>query len=197
MSVLNNPVLILNKTWTPIRARTVKDAVRLLTSEKAVVINHNCESFAQYDWDSWICLDVPDGDEYIPTSSTNIVVPKVIVLSHYNKFPDYSVRLSKKNIAKRDKMRDQYTGELLTDSNSDIDHVLPRSRGGKNTWENLVLVKKETNRQKADRTPEEAGLKLIKKPQKPNSRDFVFDCRKEVPEFWANFMDISRFQNND
>ena len=71
---------------------------------------------------------------------------------------------------------------------TDIDHIIPRSKGGKNTWDNMVVCSKEINRKKADKTPEQAGLKLIKKPAKPDSGRIILDPRGNYPKSWSKFI---------
>lgn len=82
----------------------------------------------------------------------------------------------------------QYTGKQVSQSKADIDHVIPRSRGGKNSWENMVVCSKELNRAKGNKTPKEAGLKLIKKPGKPSDRQLLFDPKLQIPSSWEKFI---------
>ena len=96
-----------------------------------------------------------------------IGVPTVIVALNYARVPKKRPKLSAKNIRQRDGNRCQYTGVLLHPDEGSLDHVVPRSRGGKDAWENLVWSAKEVNQRKADRLPHEAGLKLLKTPRAP------------------------------
>ena len=94
-------------------------------------------------------------------------VPTVIVAVNFAKVPKKRPRLCAKNIRERDKNRCQYTGRQLHPAEGSLDHVVPRSRGGADTWENLVWAAKEVNQRKADRLPHEAGLKLRTVPRAP------------------------------
>ena len=96
-----------------------------------------------------------------------IRIPTVIVALNYAKVPKKRPKLSAKSIRERDANRCQYTGRVLRPEEGSLDHVVPRSRGGQDTWENLVWSCKEVNQRKADRLPQEAGLKLLTVPRAP------------------------------
>jgi 5-methylcytosine-specific restriction endonuclease McrA len=86
---------------------------------------------------------------------------------NYAKVPKKRPKLCAKAIRERDGNRCQYTGRALHPNEGSLDHVVPRSRGGKDAWENLVWSAKEVNQRKADRLPHEAGLKLLSVPRAP------------------------------
>ena len=96
-----------------------------------------------------------------------IRVPTVIVALNFAKVPKKRPKLCGKAIRERDDNRCQYTGKVLKPEEGSLDHVVPRSRGGKDAWENLVWSAKEVNQRKADRLPHEAGLKLLSVPRAP------------------------------
>ena len=116
-------------------------------------------------WQDWINLPVRDCDFEIRTSKLTIRVPTIIVSSRYSDVPIKRFRPTKSNIWLRDKGICQYSGKKLKPEEANIDHPFPKSRGGPNTWENMVLCHKEINSKKGNKTPEEAGLKLIKEPK--------------------------------
>jgi len=118
-------------------------------------------------WDEWITLPVREGDYAVRTARGAIRVPTVIVAVNFAKVPKKRPKLSAKNIRERDGNRCQYTGRLLHPDEGSLDHVVPRSRGGVDSWENLVWSAKEVNQRKADRLPHEAGLKLLSVPRAP------------------------------
>ena len=105
-----------------------------------------------------------------------------------------SIKLTKRNIYIRDKYRCQYTGKQLKFNEANIDHVVPKAKGGKNTWDNLVVCSKDINSIKGDKTNEEAGLKLIKKPTKPSTDSpyKLFDTRFNMPESWSKFIKVKK-----
>lgn len=186
MSSLSRPVLVLNKLWMPIRIASVKRCLKLVFADKASIVDP--EDYTVYSWEQWAKMDSA-GDKYgIQTTSNRIKIPEVIVLSSYDKVFRKDLRLTKRNIYMRDKYRCQYTGKQVSHSEADIDHVIPRSRGGKNSWDNMVVCSKEINRLKANRTPEEAGLTLIKQPSKPETDNLLIDPKLDQPASWAKFI---------
>ena len=118
-------------------------------------------------WEEWITLPIRDQDEAVHTVRGQIRVPTVIVAVNYAKVPKKRPKLCARTIRERDGNRCQYTGRMLRPDEGSLDHVVPRSRGGKDAWENLVWSAKEVNQRKADRLPHEAGLKLLSVPRAP------------------------------
>ena len=122
-------------------------------------------------WEEWIRLPIREQDEAVRTVRGPIRVPTVIVAVNYAKVPKKRPKLCARTVRERDGNRCQYTGTLLRPEEGSLDHVVPRSRGGPNTWENLVWASKAVNTRKGNRLPHEAGLKLLTVPRAP----------KEVP----------------
>ena len=186
MSALNKQVLVLNKMWLPIRVIPAYRAMSLVFANKASSVD--TDTYYAYNWENWIKEPSAESDVIISTSRGNVKVPEVIVLSHYDKVFKKDVRLTKRNIYIRDGYRCQYTGKKVKESEADIDHIIPRSKGGKNAWDNMVVCSKDINRMKADRTPEQVGLKLIKKPKKPDANRLLIDPKLRIPESWKKFI---------
>jgi len=162
-------------------------AIRIVFAERGsfVDVDHDYEV---YGWDGWASLIVGENKECIHSPKLKIRIPEVMVLSHYSKIPVHRLRLTKKNIMFRDLYKCQYTGKELKPSELDIDHVVPQSRGGKNTWENLVVTSIKLNRKKDNKTLEEAGLTLIREPKRPKAQSFFLDPRMDIPETWKKFI---------
>src|SRR5438874_8212443 len=118
-------------------------------------------------WEEWITLPIREQDEAVHTVRGPIRVPTVIVAVNYARVPKKRPKLCAKTIRERDGNRCQYTGKLLRPDEGSLDHVLPRSRGGKAAWENLVWSDKTVNAKKGNRLPHEAGLKLLAVPRAP------------------------------
>src|SRR6266496_4828325 len=118
-------------------------------------------------WDEWITLPVRPQDNPVQTVRGPIRVPTVIVAVNFAKVPKKRPKLCAKTIRERDGNRCQYTGKLLAAAEGSLDHVLPRSRGGADTWENLVWSSKDVNARKGNRLPHEAGLKMLNVPRAP------------------------------
>ena len=118
-------------------------------------------------WDEWITLPVRQQDNAVRIARGAIRVPTVIVAVNFAKVPKKRPKLSARNIRERDGNRCQYTGRLLHPDEGSLDHVVPRSRSGMDTWHNLVWSAKDVTQRKADRLPHEAGLKLLGVPRAP------------------------------
>jgi 5-methylcytosine-specific restriction endonuclease McrA len=166
-------VLVLNRNWQAINIRTPADAFCQMATNVATALDIElgddlrAQALRPVQWDEWITLPVREGDQAVRTARGAIRVPTVIVAVNFAKVPKKRPKLSAKNIRERDGNRCQYTGRLLHPDEGSLDHVLPRSRGGRDTWENLVWSAKDVNQRKADRLPHEAGLKLLSVPRAP------------------------------
>ena len=161
-------VLVLNRNWQAINIRTPADAFCQMATNVATGLDIESEEHIRpVTWDEWITLPIRSQDNAVRTAHSIIRVPTVIVAVNYAKVPKKRPKLNARNIRERDGNRCQYTGRLLHPDEGSLDHVLPRSRGGKDTWENLVWSAKDVNQRKADRLPHEAGLKLLTVPRAP------------------------------
>lgn len=175
--------LCLNSAWQPLHYKTVKDAfISLFAHDKNKPINLALDieygkrdgkwdftkaiSMRPVAWEEWLELPLRDYDNWITTVKHQIRVPTVIIASHFNKMPMKLLRPTKRAIWVRDNGICQYTGEKLTYKTGSLDHVIPKSRGGKNTFDNLVLCSQDINSKKGNRLNSEAGLKLLKTPDK-------------------------------
>lgn len=120
-------------------------------------------------WNDWLRLPVRDHDNAVNTTRGRIRVPTVVVAANYAKVPMRRPSFCVRGIWERDGGVCQYTGRKLAKHEGNIDHVLPRSRGGSTSWENCVLAHREINSRKANRLPHEAGLSLRKQPVMPRA----------------------------
>lgn len=172
---LDGRTLVLNRTWTAISTTSVRNALGLVYRDVARAV---CtDTFTPHDFDSWAELSraraeaARDGSgvpgEWVSTVSQRIRVPEVVVLRNYAGFPRRTVAFSRRNLYRRDGFTCQYCGAQPGTELLSIDHVVPRSRGGRSTWENCVLACLDCNKRKASRTLEEAGLRLDRHPVRP------------------------------
>jgi len=161
-------VLVLNRNWQAINVRTPQEAFCMMATNVATALEIDGEEHIRpVTWEEWITLPIREQDQAVHTVRGQIRVPTVIVAVNYAKVPKKRPKLCAKNIRQRDGNRCQYTGQLLEPEEGSLDHVLPRSRGGKDTWENLVWSSKDVNTRKGNRLPHEAGLKLLSEPRAP------------------------------
>ncbi len=145
MSELHIPVLVLNATYEPINVCAARRAVVLILKR---VASAEEESRA-----------------YFHSPSRRVRVPSVIRLLGYRRIPFQGRALSRKNILMRDRNTCQFCGGAFPASELTLDHIVPRSRGGESSWENLVACCHPCNNQKGDRLPEEAGMRLSGRPR--------------------------------
>jgi len=169
-SILNTKVLILNRSYLPIHVTSVRRAFSLLYQGIARAVN---EQYRTFDFDSWSDLSVSVRDESVGLVNRVIRVPRVILLVGYDRVPKRQVRFSRYNIYARDNCPCQYCGRKLPRHELNLDHVIPRSRDGTSTWENVVCSCQECNRQKGGKTPQEARMNLLRKPYKPKWTPFM------------------------
>jgi len=182
-------VLILNKHWIPINTTTAKHSFALMYSENAKGIMIEEDKIVPLEWTEWVSLNLNETDRKIKTVTGFIKIPTVIVLNYYDKIPKQTIKFTQKSLWERDNFTCQYTNKKVTRTNGNIDHVIPKSQGGKTSWENCVIAHKEINALKADRTPEQAGLKLLKKPSAPRIMPVSFYIRnKEEVKDWELFL---------
>jgi 5-methylcytosine-specific restriction endonuclease McrA len=161
-------VLVLNRNWQAINIRTPQEAFCQMATNVATALEIDGENHIRpVTWDEWLTLPIRDGDNAVQTVRGAIRVPTVIVALNFAKVPKKRPKLCAKTIRERDGNRCQYTGKVLRPDEGSLDHVLPRSRGGKDEWGNLVWSDKTVNARKGNRLPHEAGLKLLTVPRAP------------------------------
>src|ERR1043166_4450400 len=161
-------VLVLNRNWQAINVRTPQEAFCMMATNVATGLEIEGEEHIRpVTWEEWIELPIREQDEGVHTVRGQIRVPTVIVALNYAKVPKKRPKLCARTIRERDGNRCQYTGRVLRQDEGSLDHVVPRSRGGKDAWENLVWSAKDVNQRKADRLPHEAGLRLLSTPRAP------------------------------
>jgi len=166
---LGGKSLVLNRSYLPVHVTTVRRAFSLLYRGVARAVDENYRTFDFADWTTVSALD----SEAVGLVSGLVRVPRVILLVSFDRVPRREVRFSRHNIFMRDGSACQYCGERKSRSELNLDHVIPRSRGGMTTWENIVCACLECNRLKGGRTPEEAGMRLRRKPRRPAWTPFV------------------------
>jgi 5-methylcytosine-specific restriction endonuclease McrA len=159
-------VLVLNRNWQAINVRTPQEAFCQMATGVATALEIEGEDqIRPVPWDEWIRLPIRPQDEAAHTVRGAIRIPTVIVLANFAKVPKKRPKLCARTIRERDGNRCQYSGKLLRPEEGSIDHVVPRSRGGRDAWENCVWASKQVNARKGNRLPHEAGLRLLKAPR--------------------------------
>ena len=198
---LNANVLVLNRYYQAIRVVNVRRAFALLCKDMAEVLHIETDDQGQSTWqnfnfDGWREMSdlrvnfVPDDFDWIHTVRFQIAVPRIIRLLAYEKLPRQEVKFNRRNIYARDSNRCQYCGKKFPTTELSLDHVLPRSQGGKANWENIVCCCVKCNVKKGGRTPDQARMHLITKPIKPK-RSPVINIRLADAKYssWKQFLD--------
>lgn len=185
--MLNSAVLVLNRHYQPVHVTNVRRAFSLLYQGLARAID---SQFRLYDFDSWAALSA-EGPDSVNTVSRALKIPRVVVLSAYEHIPKGRVRFSRLNIYARDDDTCQYCGRQLRRSELNLDHVVPRSHGGKTSWENIVCSCIECNLKKGGRTPSQAGMQLIRKPVRPRWTPLFRGAPKGAFREWLPFLSLT------
>ncbi len=195
-SGLNCNVLVLNKHYMAIRIVGVKRAFSLLFREIAEVVSFEQGIYSNYDFQSWCDVSQfnrnfePDGHDWISTVNFYIAAPRIIRLLFFDRLPRNEVKFNRRNIFARDKNSCQYCGRRHPTSELSLDHVIPRSMGGKSVWTNIVCSCTKCNVKKGGRTPKLAGMSLIINPVKPK-RNSLVHIHLGHPRYrsWKQFLD--------
>jgi len=177
--------LVLNRNWQPVNVATVARALVLLWNESARAVDP--ADYRTYAWEDWSRLRPREGERFIQAVQFRLRVPEVITLSDYDRLPAASVTFSRRNIFKRDRFTCQYCGVQPGSEELTLDHVVPRAQGGESRWDNCVLACMECNRRKANRTPEQAGMRLKHKPVRPTWSP-LYAFRDVRIESWSKFV---------
>ncbi len=192
---LNQPVLVLNRLWQAVNVCSVRRALTLLFEGHAQVVFGDDEGdFRTYSFQQWRDLSdaLAHGDETVGTISFKIRVPRVILLMVFDRLPKKEVKFTRHNIFERDKNTCQYCGRVFDRKDLNLDHVIPRDRGGPTSWENIVCSCIPCNTRKANHSPAEAGLRLVRKPKRPKWRPFVHVTPgSPVHDSWKHFLDVA------
>jgi 5-methylcytosine-specific restriction endonuclease McrA len=171
-SVLNTKVLVLNRSFLPVHITSVRRAFSLLYQGIACAVN---EQYRTFDFESWADLSVSVHDDSIGLVNRVVRVPRVILLVAYDRLPRRQVRFSRFNIYGRDRNTCQYCGKKYARGELNLDHVVPRSQGGLSRWENVVCSCHICNRRKGGQTPEQAGMRLLRPPRRPEWTPFMLE----------------------
>ena len=208
MNILNQPVLCLNANWQALQTKTVKEAITAMNGGEngknppalALDLEFEVGADGEIDWNTysyvnpvpwamWVKLPIRDHDMVLHTGKMSFRAPRIIIQPNFAKMPTYTPKVSKENIRKRDGGICQYTGEAVSWNDGNIDHVNPRDKGGKSTFENLVWCKKDVNSKKGNKTNVEAGLRLIRKPVAPRPVPRSANVTVAHHPSWQKFLD--------
>ena len=184
--MLNGAVLVLNRNYQPVHVTSVRRAFTLLVAGVARAMD---KQYQLFDFPSWAAIAAEYGDDTVSTPTRVLRVPRIIVLTAFERIPLGRIRFSRYNIYARDNNTCAYCNRKFDRSQLNLDHITPRSRGGRTTWENVVCSCIACNLRKGGRTPQEAGMTVHLSPTRPRWSP-LFRLPKHVRyDEWRPFLD--------
>lgn len=190
-SLLETPVLVLNRYWQPVHTCSVRRSIRLLCTGHAQAVQVEGEEvYRAHDLQSWIrySAEFPGGAR-LHSTQISLRVPSVLVLAFYTRVPRMEVRFSRRNVFLRDAHTCQYCGKKLPEEELNLDHVMPRDKGGITSWENIVTSCFRCNTRKANKLPDEAGMRPKSRPVAPRWHPlFGLGASGCSDESWQRFL---------
>ena len=173
-TALDASVLVLNKLFMAVHVISVRRAFCLLAKDLAEVVTLEEGQYMTYDFGTRAEVSEyraknfrQEDDDWVRTVSSEIQAPRVIRLTNFDRMPRQTIKFNRRNIFARDNNQCQYCGKKFPTSELSLDHVSPRSQGGVASWENIVCACVACNVKKGGRTPKEAHMHLIRRPEKP------------------------------
>ena len=191
-------VLVLIRSFVAVHITNVRRAITLLFRELAEVVHIEEGQYAAYSLDTWRELSAlqasfrtPDQD-WVQAVGYELQAPRVIRLISCDRGPRQGLRFNRRNVFARDGNLCQYCGKHFPTSELSLDHVVPRSRGGNTSWENIVCACVACNVRKGGRTPQEARMQMIRLPVKPK-RSPLLSVKLGNPKYqsWKSFVDTA------
>ena len=184
-AVLDRPTLVLNRNWQPVNVATVARSLAMVWGESARVVDP--DDFRLYTWADWARLAPREGEPFVRAVAFRLRVPEVVTLTRYDRMRASVVPFSRRNLFRRDHMTCQYCGVQPGSEELTIDHVVPRAQGGTSTWANCVLACVACNARKANRTPDQARMRLRKPPARPSWKPLYAAAGIGVAS-WSKFL---------
>lgn len=193
---LDCKVLVLNKLYMAVRVVSARRAFGLLVRDLAEVIHIENGQYLNYTFSSWTEVSSlqrqiePEMHDWVRTVRLWIAVPRVIRLLGYDRLPQQTVKLNRRNLFARDRNCCQYCGRSYSTTDLSIDHVVPRAQGGGESWENLVCACIRCNAKKGGRTPDQARMSLIRDPVRPRRHPMIVArLGQDRYQSWKAFLD--------
>ena len=188
--LLTRATLVLNRSWLPVHVTTVRRALCMCVRGVARIVAF--DTLATYSFYEWLEVANPPTPLFIRSPSVQVAIPEIVVLTGYDKVPVHEAPFTRRNLFLRDDYTCQYCGHRAAPDRLSVDHVVPRSRGGRTSWDNCVLACMGCNARKADRTIKEAGLKLLKPPSRPRWTPYLNLRPNQRLESWHRFVPAAR-----
>jgi len=186
-------ILVINRNYQPITTINLKKAINKLFNEAAVIVlppGDDSVVWQELTWEDWADLKPREGETVLQAAKRVFKIPEIIKTLDFGDLPQRRVKLSRRAIYKRDEYTCQYCGrsapKQIDLDELTIDHVLPKSQGGKTAWDNVVLACLKCNRKKDNRTPKEANMPLLRRPKMPEYD--ILQGRMIRVDSWQHFL---------
>jgi 5-methylcytosine-specific restriction endonuclease McrA len=189
---MSSDVLVLNRSFYAVHITNWRRAISLLYLDHARVVDQEYRTYNFTDWQELSNLVENHSAGYIYTPRFRIAIPEVITLRLYDEIPASEIKFTRKNIYEHYEHRCCYCGKKFQTSDLNLEHILPKSRGGESTWNNVVTSCIPCNIRKGDLLPAEAGMKLLIQPTKPRWRgaqSLVLHSPIKMRASWQRFID--------
>jgi 5-methylcytosine-specific restriction endonuclease McrA len=189
---LTGDVLVLNTKFYAVDITNWRRALTLLYTDHAQVVDEEYRTYSFDDWRDLSHMMKSHSGGFVTTPRFRIAIPDVIALRFYDRLPMKEVKFTRRNIYEHYRHRCCYCGKHLPTTELNLDHVIPRSRGGGTDWANIVTSCIPCNLKKGDHLPKEAGMKLLIAPSKPKWRgpsSLVFQANFKMRSSWQRFID--------
>ena len=177
----------MDQSWRVINVVPVHRAICMAFTRDHLIVDASAGTYATYGFDEWLDRGVVDG-RAVRTVNTAFDAPRVVVTNTPQKWFKTKVNLNKSTVCKRDGHKCQYCGKTFPDSELSLDHVVPKSQGGKLTWDNTVAACLKCNVTKGGRTPKQAGMRLLREPKEPRWSPLFAKRVREMPPEWGKFL---------
>jgi 5-methylcytosine-specific restriction endonuclease McrA len=184
--MIEGHVLVLNRHFHAIQVTSIRRALTLLYKGHVKAVDADYRTYAFEDWQD---IPVQPSDDFIRTPSRQILIPHVVQLLAFERMPRQEVKFSRGNIYLRDQNRCQFCGRKFSSAELSLDHVIPISRGGKSTWENVVCACLPCNVKKGNKLLGECGMQLTRQPVRPKWHPLHRLQGRNYPDIWKNFLD--------
>lgn len=192
---LDQRVLVLNRLWQPVNIVGLRRALSLVFRGRASILHVDEGDHRVFPAEAWLEFSrryPPAEDIAIRTPRINLVPPRVVLLGEYDRVPRRDIRFNRRNVYLRDSHCCQYCGRRYPEEELNLDHVVPRDRGGVTTWENIVTACIRCNARKGNRLPAQASMELRRAPQRPKWRMLMAaSLTADEHQLWKDFLEVT------
>jgi 5-methylcytosine-specific restriction endonuclease McrA len=192
---LDQRVLVLNRLWQPVNIVGLRRALNLVFRGRASILHLDEGDHRVFPAEAWLEYSrrcPPSEDIAIRTPRIHLVPPRVVLLGEYDRVPRRDIRFNRRNVYLRDSHSCQYCGRRYPEEELNLDHVVPRDRGGVTTWENIVTACIRCNARKGNRLPAQASMELRRAPQRPKWRMLMAaSLTADEHLLWKDFLEVT------